>query len=79
MKKFAFNDIKEFCRTHYMEYMREAETAIVFSFIGQHFTVKKTFLELATGTGSDLGGVWQYVGDDTFGENKYIFNFKRIA
>lgn len=79
MKKFTFNSIKEFCKVHYGDYMREAETAIVFSFIGQDFTRKITFLELAEGAVSDLGGMWQYVDCDMFGKNKYIFNFKRTA
>ena len=79
MKRFTFNNIKEFCRAHYVEYIREAETGIVFSFSGQHFTIKKSFLELATGTGADLSGVWKYVGHDMFGDNKYMFKFKRIA
>lgn len=79
MKKFTFNDIKEFCKTHYKEYMREAKTAIMFSFIAQDFTRKITFLELSVGEEPDLGGMWKYVGCDTFGDNKYIFNFKRTA
>ena len=79
MKRLTFNDIKEFCKEHYGEYMRETETAIVFSFIDQGFTRKITFLELAGGMELDLGGMWQYVDCDTFGENGYVFNFKRIA
>lgn len=59
--------------------MREPETAIVFSFIDQGFTRKITFLELAEGVEPDLGGMWQYTDCDMFGNNKYIFNFKRIA
>lgn len=79
MKKFTFNDIREFCRAHYEEYMRETETAITFSFIGQHSTRKMGFLDLAEGTESELNGTWQYDGYDMFGENGYMFNFKRIA
>lgn len=79
MKKLTFNDIKEFCKEHYGEYMMETETAIVFSFIDQGFTRKITFLELAEGMELDLGGMWQYVDCDMFGKHKYIFNFKRIA
>lgn len=79
MKKLTFNDIKEFCKEHYGEYMMETETAIMFSFIDQGFTRKITFLELAVGMELDLGGMWQYVDCDMFGKHKYIFKFKRIA
>ena len=79
MKRFTLNDIKEFCKAHYGDYMRESETAIVFSFLDQGFTRKITFLELAESAGPDLGGMWQYVDCNMFGKNKYIFNFKRIA
>lgn len=79
MKKLTFNDIKEFCKEHYGEYMRETETAIVFSFFDQGFTRKITFLELAGSAGPDLDGMWQYVDCNMFGKNKYIFNFKRTA
>lgn len=79
MKKFTFNDVKEFCKKHYGEYMKEAETAIVFSFIGQDVTRKITFLELVEGMEPDLGGMWQYVDCDMFGKHKYIFKFKRTA
>lgn len=79
MKRFTFNDIKEFCKSHYRDYMMEVETEIEFSFIDQGFTRKITFLELANIAGPDLGGMWQYVDCDMFGKNKYIFNFKRTA
>lgn len=79
MKIFTLNDIKEFCKAHYRDYMKEAETAIVFSFIDQGFTRKITFLELANSVGPDIDGMWQYVDCDMFGKNKYIFNFKRTA
>lgn len=79
MKKFTFNDIKEFCKTHVGEYMREVETAIVFSFIARDFTRKITFLELAEGMEPDLGGMWQYVDCDMLIPDIYNFKFKRIA
>ena len=79
MKKFTFNDIKEFCKEHYGEYMREVETAIVFRFIDQDKKNCFTFLELANSVGPDLGGMWQYADCDMFGENKYVFKFKRTA
>lgn len=79
MKKFTFNDIKEFCRGHYHEYMGESKVAIVFSFISQDSNRKMGFLDLVEGTDTELSGTWQYDGYDMFGENKYMFNFKRIA
>lgn len=79
MKRLTFNDIKEFCKEHYGEYMRETETAIVFSFIDQGFTRKITFLELAEGMEPDLGGMWQYVDCDMLIPDIYNFNFKRTA
>lgn len=79
MKKFTFNDVKEFCKKHYGEYMQEEGTAITFSFIGQDSTRKMGFLDLAEGTESELSGTWQYVDCDTFGKNGYVFNFKRTA
>lgn len=80
MKKFTFNDIREFCKTHYGEYMEEAETAITFDFNnGQDFTGKTGFLDLAGGADIELDGVWVYDGYDMFGDNRYMFKFKRIA
>lgn len=79
MKRFTLNDIKEFCKAHSGDYMREIETSIVFSFFDQGFTRKITFLELAEGAGPDLGGMWQYVDCNMFDKNTYIFNFKRTA
>ena len=79
MKNFTFNDIREFCKTHYGEYMEEPETAITFDFNAQDFTRKMGFIDLAEGADIELDGVWQYVGHDMFGKNKYIFKFKRIA
>ena len=79
MKKFTFNDIKEFCKDHFMEYMGEAETVITFSFIGQDHVRKIGFIDLAEGTEEDLDGMWLYVNYDMFGKDKYMFNFKRIA
>ena len=79
MKTFTFNDIKEFCKTHYREYLGEVEVSIVFSFLDKGLRRTITFLELAVGMELDLGGMWQYVGCGDFGENKYMFNFKRIA
>lgn len=79
MKKFTFNQIKEFCKEHYGEYMRETKTAIVVSFIARDFTRKITFLELAGGMEPDLGGMWQYVDCDMLSPDIYDFKFKRIA
>lgn len=79
MKTFTFNDIKEFCKTNYWDYLGEKGLTIVFSFIDQGFRRNKSFLDLAVGTHNELSGMWQYDGYDMFGENRYMFNFKRIA
>lgn len=79
MKKFTFNDIKEFCKTHYREYMSEPETAIVFSFTCPDFVRKTGFVDIVECVDAAIDGKWVYDGYDMFGKNKYIFNFKRIA
>lgn len=79
MKKFTFNDIREFCKAHYGEYMGEPETAIAFKFNDQDFTRKAGFTDLAGGADIELNGVWIYDGYDMLGVNDYMFNFKRIA
>lgn len=79
MKQFTFNDIKEFCKNHFMEYMGEAETAIVIKFIDDEGYVRAGFLDLCNDTAEEVSGVWLYVDYDMFGENRYMFNFKRIA
>lgn len=79
MKILTFNDIKEFCKEHYGEYMRETETAIVFSFLDKGIRRTITFIEMAEGMESGLSGTFEYLGCGDFGENRYMFNFKRIA
>ena len=79
MKKFTFNDIKEFCKAHYEEYMCEPETAIVFSFECPDFVRKTTFIDMAECVDAALDGKWVYDGYKTFGDNRYIFKLKRIA
>lgn len=79
MKTFTFNDIKEFCKTHYGEYMGESETAITFTFIGQDTVRKVGFLDLALTEVTGLNDRWIYVDYSMFGKDKYMFNFKRIA
>lgn len=79
MKKFTFNQIKEFCKTHYREYLGEAEVAIVFSFLDKGIRRTITFIEMVEGMESGLSGTFEYLGCGDFGENRYMFNFKRIA
>lgn len=79
MKTFTFNDIKEFCKTHYREYLAETETAITFSFLNQGYRRTTTFIDMAEGMAYGLSGTFKYLGYAEFGENKYMFNFKRIA
>ena len=79
MKTFTFNDIKEFCKTHYREYLGEAEVAVVFSFLDKGLRTTITFTDMAEGVEYGLSGTFKYLGCGDFGENKYMFNFKRIA
>lgn len=79
MKTFTFNDIKEFCRTHYREYLEETKTAIIISFLDQGYRRTTTFLGMAEGTESELSGTFKYLGCGELVENTYMFNFKRIA
>lgn len=79
MKTFTLNDIKEFCKAHYYEYLGERELAIVFSFIDHGLRRTIGFIELAEETDNGPSCTWQYLGYGMFGENKYMFNFKRIA
>lgn len=79
MKRFTLDDIKEFCKAHYEDYMGETETAIAFSFLDRGFRRTITFLEMVEGMESGLSGTFEYLGCGDFGENKYMFNFKRAA
>lgn len=79
MKKFTFNDIKEFCKTNYWEYLGEKGVVIKFSFIYHGHRKITTFMDLVVGKDNELSGTWQYLGCGMFGENMYMFNFKRIA
>lgn len=79
MKTFTFNDIKEFCKTHYREYLGEAEVTIAFSFLDRGIRRTITFPDMVEGMESVLSGTFEYLGCGDFGKNKYIFNFKRTA
>lgn len=79
MKTFTFNDIKEFCKAHYIEYLGEAEVTIAFSFLDRGIRRTITFLDMVEGAESGLSGTFEYLGCGDFGENLYRFNFKRIA
>lgn len=79
MKKFTLNDIKEFCKAHYYDYLGEAKVVIMFSFLDQGVRRTTTFIDLVEGKGSDVRGTFEYIGYGVLGENKHVFNFKRIA
>lgn len=79
MKTFTFNDIKEFCKTHYREYLAETETAITFSFLDQGYRRTTTFIDMVEGRESGLSGTFKYLGYAELVENIHMFNFKRIA
>lgn len=79
MKIFTFKQIKEFCKAHYREYLGEVEVTILFSFLDRGFRRTITFLDITKGVESGLSGTFEYLGCGDFGENVYIFNFKRTA
>lgn len=79
MKKFTFNDIKGFCKDHFMEYMGESATAITFSFYDQDSVSKIGFIDMVEDAYPSLSGMWVYDNYEMFGEARYMFNFKRIA
>lgn len=78
MKKFTLNDIKEFCKKHYEEYLQERDLVIMVDFITDDYVKKVTFSSLAQSE-HYFGGVWVYDGCDRSGDDAYNFNFKRIA
>lgn len=78
MKKFTLNDIKQFCKEHYEEYLEQRDVAIVFDFIGWGCVRKTSFGTLAQNE-IEFGGTWVYEGCDMLSADIYNFKFKRIA
>ena len=78
MKKFTLNDIKQFCKEHYEEYLEDLSTAIVFDFLGWGYVRKTSFGTLAQNE-IELDGTWVYEGCDMLSPDIYNFKFKRIA
>ena len=77
MKKFTFNQIKEFCKAHYEEYLEEIG-AILIDFI-DHGSVKEMgVIDLVEAEETEVS-TWQYVGYEMLGDNAHIFKFKRTA
>lgn len=78
MKKFTFNDIKQFCKEHYEEYLEEGDVKIMFDFLGWGYVRKTSFDTLAQNE-IELSGTWAYEGCDMLSPDIYDFKFKRIA
>lgn len=78
MKTFTFNDIKQFCKAHYEEYLEQSDAAIVFDFIGWGYVRKTSFVTLAQDK-LELRGTWAYEGCDMLSPDIYNFKFKRTA
>ena len=81
MKKFTFNDIKQFCKEHYeecLEGLEQSDVTIFFDFIGWGYVRKTSFSTLAQNE-IDLRGTWAYEGCDMLSPDIYDFKFKRIA
>ena len=77
MKKFTFNQIKEFCKAHYEEYLEEIDTILI-DFI-DHDSVKEMGVTDMVEVEETEDSTWQYVGYDMLGDNAHVFKFKRIA
>lgn len=78
MKKFTLEQIKEFCRAHYGEYLQERNLVIRVDFISEDYVKKISFSNLAISE-CYFSGLWRYAGCDTVDSNIHIFKFKRIA
>lgn len=78
MKKFTFNDIKQFCKAHYEEYLEQGDVTIVLDFIGWGYVRKTSFGTLAQNN-LELRGTWAYEGCDMLSPDTYNFKFKRTA
>lgn len=78
MKKFTFNQIKEFCKAHYEEYLNEPDLIILFDFNTQGDVKETGFIDLVEYEGTEASA-WQYAGHEMPGDNVHVFNFKRTA
>ena len=78
MKKFTLKDIKEFCKAHYGEYLKERAVVIAFDFITEDYARRVSFSNMVV-CEPYFHGVWVYDGCDEPGGAIYIFKFKRIA
>lgn len=77
MKNFTFNQIKEFCKKHYEEYLNEPG-AIMIDFDIQGHVKEMGFTDLVDYVGTE-DSTWQYAGYDMLGDNAHVFKFKRTA
>lgn len=77
MKKFTFNQIKEFCKAHYEEYLEEIGTILI-DFI-DHDSVKEMGVTDMVEVEETEDSTWQYAGYDMLGDNAHVFKFKRTA
>lgn len=78
MKIFTFKQIKEFCKTHYEEYLNEPGLTILFDFNAQGDVKETGFIDLVEYEGTEAS-TWQYAGHDMLGDNVHVFKFKRTA
>ena len=78
MKTFTLKDIKEFCKAHYDEYLKEGSLTIIFVFISGDYVRRVSFSDMVVSE-PYFHGVWVYDGCIEPGVNNHIFNFKRIA
>lgn len=78
MKRFTFNDIKEFCKAHYEEYLNEPGLTILIDFDVQGHVKEMGFTDLVEYEDTEVS-TWQYAGHDMFGDNAHAFKFKRTA
>lgn len=77
MKKFTFNQIKEFCKKHYEEYLNEPG-AILFDFKVQGAVKEIGFTDLVESEDTEVS-TWYYDGHEMTGDNNHVFKFKRTA
>lgn len=77
MKKFTFNQIKEFCKKHYDEYVDEPGVIMIDFEVQGH--VKEMGFTYLVGYEGTKVGTWQYAGYDMFPDNTHVFKFKRTA
>lgn len=78
MKIFTFNQIKEFCKAHYEEYLNEPGLTILIDFNVQGNVKETGFTDLAEYEGTEVS-TWQYAGHEMSGDNAHVFKFKRPA